>query len=279
MSTIDESLSTTRNGELKENLASLESAIAMYGGKPGHLFSLLRTDNAFVRNVAMAMIRAESGFIETKTAKVLLKKFIFALEDWVTFWSVSFTEEEVRKEITFPWNDDILNSPCPFNKGKLIKNTHFAFLGLPCINNEPLTVLKWHALRPWSNRPRIWFSQLKPWCSGEHFAKDTTLELRWYLLLKNIIPDSTNKMPDEQEQMLPPEYEIPTTIAEVTKNFLVSYKANYRPNPSQWARCKDFTSQGFLSCVGRFKDDGFVVGYWNNFRRGHGNIGMGASRK
>ena len=197
-----------------------------------------------------------------------------------------FTKKQIRDAGKFPWGEDVLNSPCPFNKGKLVKGTHFAFLGLSRINGVPLTVAKWLELHPATGQPKFYFNN-DPWHVGQPHTDEAMLELRWYLLLKDIAPNSTVKTPEEQVAMLPEGYEVPTTIAETTKDVLVFRKTGTRPNPSQWAACTERTVKtdklsadrvGYVSCVGYFDEDGLNVVYgWDGDRRSH--VGVGASRK
>jgi hypothetical protein len=83
--------------------------------------------------------------------------------------------------------------------------------------------------------------------------------------------------------MLPPEYEVPTTIVEVTKDILVFRKTGKCCNHSRWAACSERTVQtswanaGVVSCVGHFGERGLFVSTWGSDR--NNGIGVGASRE
>jgi len=200
---------------------------------------------------------------------------VFSDIDWASYYShVQKLDSQV---------EDILQSPCPFYSGKRVFETHFAFQGMPMINGVPLTVAKWLELHPSTgmDQPMFYF-KINPLHAGQPHTDVATLEPRLYIMLREIVPCSTGKMPEELEAMLPPEYEIPSTIAEVTKNILVFRKTGKRSNQNYWALCKERTVKtsqvfaGHISCVGDFTYGGLEVNYWNvhpNFK-----VGVGASR-
>ena len=134
---------TMTKGEFEESVASLEKAVAKEGGNPRDLFDLFRTDNEYTRRIAQAMLRKGLvGSIESRMARMVLGRNIFDVADWISYYDAKFTKKQIRDAGKFPWGEDVLNSPCPFNKGKLVKDTHFAFLGLTAItDNAALTYL------------------------------------------------------------------------------------------------------------------------------------------
>ena len=274
---------TMTKGEFEESITTLERAVVKQGGSPRDLFDLLRTDNEYAGRIAEAMMRKDLvGSIESRLARVVLGCNIFTAEDWMSYYDAKFTKKQLREAGKFPWGEDVLNSPCPFNKGKLVKDTHFAFLGISGLNGQPLTVAKWLELHPATGQPKFYFNT-DPWHTGQPHTDVATMQLRWYLLLKNIVPGSTDKTPEEQVAMLPPKYEVPTTIVETSKDILVFKKTGERPNRSRWAACTERTvktdkvSAGNVSCVGVFDGFGLSVSHWVAAR--YCNVGLGASRK
>lgn len=199
---------------------------------------------------------------------------IFSEADWASYYGPA---QKLNPEV-----EDVLNGPCPFNKGKLVKDTHFAFMGMPAINGEPLTIAKWLELHPADDQPKFYFTN-DPWHVGQPHTDVATLEPRLYLLLREIVPGSTNSTPEQQVAMLPEGYEVPTTIAEVTKDILVFRKTGKRCNGSRWAACKERTVKtdkadaGNVSCVGLFHGIGLNVYGWVGDQRDL--VGVGASRK
>lgn len=190
----------------------------------------------------------------------------FGIADWLAFHGEC------------PWDDALLNSPCPFNKGKTIRETHFSFVGLESVNGEPLTLLQLQKLYPQSGQPR--FASYAPgsWYSQQRFATFPTLQLRYHLLLRDIVPDSENRPFDEQKAMLPEGYEVPSAVVETAKDLFVFQKTGRHVNPNRYARTSDLDSDGSRVLVGRCSADGVRVrGSWGD--RPCVNVGVGASRK
>lgn len=274
---------TMTKGGFEESVTSLERAITKQGGNPCSIFDLLRTDNGFADRIAQAMIRGGfDGSTEARLARVFLGSNIFDVADWTALYDAKFTKKQLREAGKFPWGEDVLSSPCPFNNGKLVKDTHFAFLGISGLNGQPLTVAKLIELHPITGQPKFYFNT-NPWHVGQPHTDVATMQLRWYLLLKDIVPGSTDKTPEDQVAMLPPEYEVPTTIVETSKDILVFKKTGKRANGLRWAVCTERTvktdkvSAGYVSCVGLFDEVGLNVDRWDGNRRSH--VGLGASRK
>ena len=240
-------------------------------------------DNDYARRVGRAFV--QNGFdssTDTRIARILLGKSFVDVCDWVALYGAHFTGKEKKAALKFPWHEDVLMSPCPFNKGKLIKDTHTAFLGLPKLNDQPLTVAKWIELHPDTGQPKFYHSN-NPWHVGQPHTDVATLLPQWYLYLTEIVPGSTNKLPDEHMKMLPAEYELPSTIGETTKDLLVFRKTGVRPNYSKWAHCSETTvktekcSGEYPSMVGSFVEYGLRVDGWSGDRGG--SVGCGAARK
>ena len=248
-------------------------------------FARIRSDVDYAKLVTKCMLSdGTHDPIHDKLVRAVMGKNFWGIEDWLYYSLIKefLTKEQRRKVVDFPWWDnDTLNSPCPFNKGKLVKDTHFAFLGISGINGQPLTVAKWLKLYPGNGQPKFYFDT-DPWHVGQPHTDVVTMQLRWYLMLKDIVPGSTSKTPEEQVAMLPEGYEVPTTIMEVTKDILVFRKTGERPNGSRWAACTERTvetdkvSAGRVSCVGCFNESGLSVNRWHGDHSD--NVGLGASR-
>ncbi len=240
-------------------------------------FARLRTDVSYAERISSYMLCGGiDGSVHQKLARALMDhQNFFGIEEWSTFHGISFTKKQLREVAEFPWGEDVLNAPCPWNTGKLIRETHTAFLGLSKFKGEPLTILKWHDICTATGQPKFDFNQ-NPWYKENVFAKDATCQFRWHLMLREIMPNSTKKKVADQPGMLPAEYEIPTAISEVTKNLLYYRKNNVWLNPARWARTAEMASRGRFSCVGSFERE-LSVSYWIGDPRYF--VGVGASRK
>lgn len=195
----------------------------------------------------------------------------FGIADWQKFYKIALTPQQLKGVGDFPWSDAILNSRCPFNPGKMVRETHFAFVGV-----DTVSVMELQKLNPSSSEPRFYNYAPDSWYSDEKFA-DEKLRLCWYLGLKDIVPNSENKLFDEQEAMLPAEYEVPTAVAETTKDFLVYKKTGVYVNPYRWARTATLDSGRRRVYVGHCIAGGVDVYRW--FVGRYDSIGVGAFRK
>ena len=218
------------------------------------------------------------GSIHQKVARAILRENFFGIEEWSSLYGVNFTKKQLREIADFPWSEDVLNAFCPFFNGMKIKETHFAFLGLNSFKGKPLTILKWQELHPESKQPQFYSYAPECWYSQEKFATEKTSDFRWYLMLKEIIPDPTGKIYPEQTKMLPDKYEVPFAVEEVAKEILYFKKNGIYLNPNRHAWCQDLDSDGGRVDVGFFDRDGLlVIDRWGENRLS--GIGLATSRK
>ena len=265
-------------------LTASQNLWGVLGANAGRVAEQLKRDQTFVRKAGAFLL---SGGIKEPTSLELARYIMgrnrnwWGPTEWAEKYGARFNKKQIRDAGKFPWGEDILNSTCPLC-GKVVKDCHFAFLGLTAINGFPLTVAKWLELHPATDQPKFYFNQ-NPWHAGQPHTDVTTMALRYYLLHTEIVPNSTGKTPEEQVAMLPPEYEVPTTITETTKDILVFHKTDVRPNGSKWAACTERTVKtstaraDLVSCVGHFDERGLSVYVWDGLRRS--SVGVGASRK
>lgn len=270
--------STTQSGLWKVEFGELGATLKMlqdHGVTPDHL-ARLRAEPDYAKRVAKFMLRGGlDASIHQKLARAVMGNNFFGVEDWSALYGVNFSQKQLRQVAEFPWGEDILNSTCPLC-GKVVKDCHFAFIGLDRLNGKPLTILKLQELHPVTKQPKFCSYAPSAWYSEQKFAKETTMSLRWYLLHQNIVPKSEDKTYGEQVRMLTADYEVPSAVAEVTKDLLVFRKPGNFVNHSRYARCECVTSDGDRVYVGFFGDHGLDV-YWDGSRGC--NIGLAASRK
>ena len=197
----------------------------------------------------------------------------FAVADWNANYRIALTSEQVSAVGNFPWSDATLNSPCPFNPGKVIRATHFAFVGV-----DSITMMEFQRLNPQATEPRFYQYAPDAWYAKEKFATKTKLGLRWYLLLKDIVPGSENKTFDEQVAILPAEYEVPSAVAETAKDLLIYKKTGKYVNSQRYARTSDLDSDGYRVYVGDCVAEGIgVSSRWGGARGDR--VGVSACRK
>ena len=197
----------------------------------------------------------------------------FGIADWQKLYGITLTPKQIASVAHFPWSDAVLNAPCPFNPGKMVRETHFAFVGL-----DTVSIMELQKLNPVATEPRFTSYAPDSWYSKQGFATTVKLKFRWYLLLKDIIPGSENKTFDDQKKMLPTAYEVPTAVEETAKDFLIFKKTGTYANSNRYGRTSTLVSDGNRVRVGRCDASGFHVGdVWDDSRSG--NVGLSASRK
>ncbi|MBI4992073.1 MAG: hypothetical protein HZB99_02540 [Candidatus Harrisonbacteria bacterium] len=225
------------------------------------------------------MLRGKaSGSANHQVVRAIQGKNFFGVEEWTALYSVKFTKKQLREVAEFPWGEDVLNAPCPLVKGKTVKETHFAFLGLENVNGKPLTILHLQELHPQNGQPKFASYAPSSWYSQQTWATKLTAKFRWYLMPLEIVPNSESKTYQDQVAMLPQGYEVPTAVEEVLKDILYYRKNGIYLNPTRYARTTDVTSDGYRVVVGFFDGDGlFVFRGWDDGRGG--SLGLGASRK
>lgn len=197
----------------------------------------------------------------------------FGIADWQAFNGIVFTPKQIASVAKFPWSDAVLNAPCPFHHGKMVRETHFAFVG-----KEGMTIMELQQLFPQSGQPRFYSYAPDAWYSNQQFATKETLKFRWYLLLKDIVPGSENTTFEKQKAMLPKGYEVPSAAAETAKDLLVFKKIGIHANSNRYARTSSLDSDGDRVRVGFCDAGGVDVSARRDGDHG-GGVGVGASRK
>ncbi len=218
------------------------------------------------------------GSVHQRLARAIMGKNFFGIEDWSALYGVNFSQKQLRAIAEFPWGEDILNSPCPFHKGKTIRETHAVFLGLDRFMGKSLTIMKWQEIHPADGQPRFYSYPQDCWYKDEKFANNPTCSFRWYLMPLLIVLNSEGKTYQDQVALLPAEYEVPFAIAEVGKCLLYHRKNGTFLNSNRYGRCQDVASDGYRVLVGGFDSDGLNVDYSTDGHR-HDDIGLAASRK
>ncbi len=195
------------------------------------------------------------------------------MADWREVYGVEFTPWQIEVAHEFPWGENVLYSSCPFNPGRMVCETHVAFLGLETIN-----IMVLQRLNPANAAPRFYDYLPNSWYSTEAFANEVTLSFRWYLLLRGIVPNSEDKTFKEQTAMLPGEYEVPSAVAETAKNLLIFKKIGVHVNGNRYARTADLDSARARVSVGVCDTTGVrICDRWDDFCSSR--MGVGASRK
>ncbi|KKT21595.1 MAG: hypothetical protein UW06_C0034G0016 [Parcubacteria group bacterium GW2011_GWE1_43_8] len=244
-------------------------------GQGAAIITQIDEDEHFRLKVADFMLRRGiEPSTDQRIVRAIMGKNYFGPEDWVKLYGASFTKKQLRELASFPWNEEILMSTCPLC-GKTVHDCHFAHVGLPAIQASPLSIVKFREFYPETGQPKF-YAYGNAWYNDNDFAKVTTLQLRWYLTHTEIVPKSENKTTQDQQAMLPAEYELPLAIEETFKSFHAFKKTDALLNPKRYARCRDLSSDGYRVDVGDFGSGRFNVGRFSDDT--HDVLGAGASR-
>lgn len=243
----------------------------------------LRAEPEYAKRVADFIVRGGlAGEIKYKNARAILGDNFFGPEEWLADYGFNLTQEQFEKITNFPWSEDVLNSPCPFIKGKPIKETHFAFLGFESIDGKSLTILRWNEMHPRPHLPRF-YQDIRPSYRKEAFAKKETCYLRWYLMPLVTIQESLDKNYKDQLKIVPKNYEVATAIEEVTKNILYYRKTGicHNAEPLRFNQCQNVyykagSYEGSQVTVGWFEGTKLleVSGCWHNSNYPSGGIAL-----
>jgi hypothetical protein len=136
------------------------------------------------------------------------------------------------------------------------RNTHILFAG------APLSVLD---LR---ERARHCFDRLF-WYARDQFARDETVELRWYLLRKDVVPGSMGKAFTEQVALLDEREEVPRACKAVYGITLYFLARGVRLFANTCARCIDIASSSAIPTgaridLGDFNETGLGIALWDD---------------
>lgn len=203
---------------------------------------------------------------------------VWDANDWRELTGLEFRKPQLAKLGEFPWAESVLNSPCPFHtEGQLVKDTHFLFLGIDKTINRKLTVLMLQDFFPANHKTR--FDDYWGWYLEEEFGKLETCGFRWYLMLKEIVPNSENKPWAAQQAMLPSEYEVPSVVEDVTKHLFYCQKNRRFLNPNKLGRTRSMNRHGCRAEIGHHpKARGIAI--WSIWDQEYSErVGISVSRK
>jgi hypothetical protein len=216
--------------------------------------------------------------ISERLARRIMGDNFFGSIAWADSYRTTLSGRQQKKIANFPWSEEVLDSECPLNPGKTVSQTHFAFLGMSSLlGGEQLTIARWQVIHPADSQPRFYSYPSDTWFANEDFILSSTCDLRWYLALKEIVPNSTSKRWENMLGMLPSEYETASSIAETTKVLLYRRKNNVYLNRNVYAACDTLVSVGHRVVVGFCLDHAVSVSSWNG--NPSSGVGLSAFRK
>jgi hypothetical protein len=164
-------------------------------------------------------------------------------------WRSRFRAEPVRESV-FPWSEEFLLSPCPFQPDRMVAQTHFAFLGRSVLppdldarsafghtpHGDPLTAVAWEQYR--GSKYGLPYVHEKYQLAAPNGELGTgpcsTPQDRWYLLYCGAVGTEEAHLAE-----LPPEYGV-ATLAELLLGAFLHYDiCGGWPFPDQlWMRTR-----------------------------------------
>lgn len=198
--------------------------------------------------------------VSQERAREIMGRSFLGAAEVEKYFGVAFLSKQLRALARIPFSEATLEE---------CKETHLLVAG------APLSILDVRAKAP----KGTFYSNDDAWYDTEAFARDEKVAVRWYLIRKDIVADSTSKSFNEQQRLLGPKDEIPRACEVVYAVVLYYYLAmGERLFERMYVRCADVDSVGFRVGVGNFDSCGLSVGrYWGDNRRGC--VGVASGRK
>lgn len=143
----------------------------------------------------------------------------FGPADWKRYYNIDFVPDlpipilALRK---------ILESDCPFVKGKKVKDTHYLYCLPKEIGGGPITALIWDKI--YLGEEEISFKHHEG-SQYKNVEKDVT-RYQWFLMFEGIIPNTVEKSWQQQLKEKPEEYEVPKVVESVPLPILIFKKNN-----------------------------------------------------
>ncbi len=189
------------------------------------------------------------------TARAIMGKNFLGIPEVHKAFGVTLTPEELKEVEVISFGGKALG----LAELEPLKETHVLFLGVSRDGQgKPLTINRLRELFPRTGQPRF---APYDWFAKEEFATKPTPRLRWYLMRKEILPESMGKTWREQERLLKPDEERPLAV-EVTYLAFFYYLINReRLFEHDYVWCRDRDPVGKYAFVGLFTPEGFNVYY------------------
>lgn len=201
---------------------------------------------------------AYEATITQRAAQGIMRKNFLGPDEVFQYLKVPYTEEQL-----------IELGEIPFAEGTLrkCKNTHILFAGYP------LSLLDLKIMKSNLFYNQIWYKYKE-----EEFASEEKVELKWYLIRRDCIPESTSKDWQEQLAMLKEDEEIPRACEIVYMIILYYLARNDRLFKTFYTRCQDVASDRCRVCVGGFVRAGLLI-YSELEDRIHDDLGIVSSKR
>jgi len=207
-----------------------------------------------------------------------VKEFYFGLKDWKKYYGCDVEKTPLPQNM---WK--ILTSPCPYWKGKRVKETHILVLIPKTVNGRPLTL---NTLQALIQKPQGGGHATKYHCYGDNLKKEFEGQAApvtyWALITKDVLPNSRKKNYSKQQALIKRPYTVPGALEmaiAILMHHVKSAEKLYPEKPKTYTRCQEKLSNGGRVVVGLFgPSDLRFRSHYNDDGR-HDNCGLGGLRK
>ncbi len=183
---------------------------------------------------------------------------IFGQEQWETHFGPIGEAPPLPVNIV-----EILNSPCPFNPGKMVKDTHMLVLIPKTVSGNPLNMIHLKKLveNPKGGHKTTYESVYQPILT-EHGTKPAEGSY-WVLMTKDVIPESRAKSYAQQQALVgaKPGYEVPDLLSAIVgmlTHYVHTGTCLFSREPWTYTRCKEQVG-GLQTVVGGLSPGGLSI--------------------
>lgn len=188
-------------------------------------------------------------------AKVIMGRNFLGIDEVEQAFGVTYSAGDRAKLAQIPFPEEVLRA---------CADTHVLVAGFPMSIND---VRKSRNVK--GSAAKLFYSSLgDAWYERESFA-NTSVEVRWFLLRKKPVDNSTSKTYEQQLRLIPQGEENPWARDVVFATIVLFLTTGERLYESVYVRCKDVDPNGCRVCVGDFDRVGlYIFSDWDGYRDG-----------
>lgn len=185
----------------------------------------------------------------------------FGPQEAATHFGAKWTQEQLDALATIPFSEEVIEA---------CKDTHVLVAGYP------MSLIQVRSKANKAKKGKLFYTPSGGWYDTQAFATKTKVEVRWYLIRKQPVDNSTNKSWDEQQALLKDE-STPTACVMVYTIMGHFLNTGERLFANIYVRCSDIDSDGSRVYVGDFNAHGLGVNGYSGGDR-YSDLGLSASR-
>lgn len=224
-------------------------------------------ERADIPNIALTCKNFQAGVETSQIQRCLAEQFAFGPKDWNRYFGDVGEVPPLPHDIV-----DILKAPCPYWVVRNVGDTHLLVLIPRTINGRLFTLgLLGEMIKSpkgggyptkYDNYDTAGLNELKDHGISKSY---------WALITWDVLPESLNKIYDEQRSLVREAYEIPMAL-EIATGILMHHVSSgemlYPDSPNTCTRCQEKVCGDNRVLVGSFGSSGLQVGdyFGDDFR-------------